>query len=77
MTRAEPRRLPVIGLGAGGHAKVVIDALRAGGAYDVVALLDADAKTWGTRVLDVPVTGGDAMLGEWGGRGVRRAPDFG
>jgi UDP-perosamine 4-acetyltransferase len=73
MTRAESPRLPVIGLGAGGHAKVMIDTLRAGGEYDVVALLDADAKAWGTRVLDVPVTGGDATLGEWHGRGVCHA----
>src|SRR5918992_5284002 len=69
MTRAESRR-PVIGLGAGGHAKVMIDALRARGDCEVVALLDADAKTWGTRVLDIPVTGGDATLAEWRGRGV-------
>jgi UDP-perosamine 4-acetyltransferase len=71
MTRAESRRLPVIGLGAGGHAKVVIDALRARGEYDVVALLDVDSKAWGTRVLDVPVTGGDETLSEWQERGVR------
>ncbi|HEY7521956.1 MAG TPA: acetyltransferase [Methylomirabilota bacterium] len=71
MTAADARRLPVLGLGAGGHAKVVIDALRARGEYEVVALLDADGKAWGTSVLDVPVTGGDETLAEWHGRGVR------
>jgi sugar O-acyltransferase (sialic acid O-acetyltransferase NeuD family) len=70
MKRAEARRPPVIGLGAGGHAKVMIDALRARGEYEVVALLDADTKTWGTRLLDVPVTGGDATLADWHARGV-------
>jgi len=73
MIRADAPRLPIVGLGAGGHAKVMVDTLRAAGEYEVVALLDASSKAWGTRVLDVPVTGDDGTLAEWRERGVRHA----
>jgi UDP-perosamine 4-acetyltransferase len=47
--------LPIIGLGAGGHARSLLEALRSGGAYEVVALLDDDPTRAGTTVLGVPV----------------------
>jgi UDP-perosamine 4-acetyltransferase len=50
----------VVVLGAGGHAKVVIELIRSAGAYEVVALLDADITP--RRVLGVPVVGDDAEL---------------
>ena len=46
-------------LGGGGHAAVVIDALRAAGAVEPVAILDPDESVWSMRVLGVPVIGGD------------------
>lgn len=52
----------VIGLGAGGHAKVVIETLRAAGGHDVAGLLDPRRELWGTTVLGVPVLGGDDEL---------------
>lgn len=52
----------VIGLGAGGHAKVLIEALRLAGRYRVVGLLDARAEMQGQEVLGVRVLGGDSLL---------------
>jgi UDP-perosamine 4-acetyltransferase len=52
----------VLGLGAGGHAKVVIEILRAGSSAELVGLLDPRPDLWGTEVLGVPVLGGDELL---------------
>jgi sugar O-acyltransferase (sialic acid O-acetyltransferase NeuD family) len=41
--------------GAGGHGKVVVDALMASGEWKVVAVLDEDQKKHGTEVLGVQV----------------------
>jgi UDP-perosamine 4-acetyltransferase len=62
---------PVVVLGAGGHAKVVIELIRAEGGYDVVALLDAD--TTPRQVLGVPVVGDDAALERLRGEGIAHA----
>ena len=50
--------LPVIVLGAGGHAKVVVDALIACSA-NVIGITDADPSKAGRTVLGVRVIGGD------------------
>ncbi len=55
-------RRPVIGLGAGGHARVVIDLLRTLDMYDIVGLVDADGAASGRHVADVPVVGTDVDL---------------
>lgn len=44
-------------LGAGGHAKVVIDTLRSAGSWRICGLLDDDPRLLGGRILDVPVVG--------------------
>jgi sugar O-acyltransferase (sialic acid O-acetyltransferase NeuD family) len=41
--------------GAGGHGKVIVDALIAGGEWEVAGILDEDEKKWGTEVLGVKV----------------------
>lgn len=53
-----------IGIGAGGHAKVVLDILLEQGQCSIVGLLDADPERWGTKVLGVPILGGDEKLNE-------------
>lgn len=53
--------LPIIILGGGGHAKVLAEALRAGG-VTVLGMTDADPAKRGTAVLGVPVLGTDAEL---------------
>lgn len=54
----------VVGLGAGGHAKAVIESLRARGGYDIVGLLDPNRALWGEEVLGVRVLGDDRLLPE-------------
>lgn len=65
--------LPVIGVGAGGHAKVVIEMLRLIGGYELVGLLDPRPELWNTDVLGVPVLGDDCLLAELYYDGVRHA----
>lgn len=56
--------LPIIILGAGGHAKVLIDALLA--TYAVIAgIVDPDLTLTGSKILGVPVLGGDEVIGEF------------
>ncbi len=56
---------PVVVFGAGGHARVVIDALRAAGAFTPIAALDPQVQG---ELDGVPVRGGDetaaALLAE-------------
>jgi UDP-perosamine 4-acetyltransferase len=65
--------LRVIGLGAGGHAKVVIDILSLIGDFDIVGLLDPKRDLWGTELLGVPVLGSDELLSEIQDQGVSHA----
>jgi UDP-perosamine 4-acetyltransferase len=51
---------PLIVLGAGGHAKVLIDALLAGGIENIIGL--ADPAPLVREVLGVPVIGGDQAV---------------
>jgi sugar O-acyltransferase (sialic acid O-acetyltransferase NeuD family) len=53
---------PVIVIGAGGHAKVVISTLEAAG-HKVTAVYDDDHAKFGADVLGVPVRGALAELG--------------
>lgn len=50
-----------VGVGAGGHARAVIDAARLRG-VEVVALVDADPARLGTTLAGVPVVGDDGAL---------------
>ena len=63
----------VVGLGAGGHAKVVIEILWLMGGYELVELLDPNQELWGTEILGVPVLGDDNRLPELYDQGVRHA----
>jgi UDP-perosamine 4-acetyltransferase len=69
---ADARPVCVI-LGAGGHARVVLDRLLAGGATEVRAALDPDPRRWGQALLGVPILGGDDRLPELAGQGVTHA----
>lgn len=62
---------PIIVVGAGGHAAVVIEALRAEGAFSPVAVVDPAPDA--VAVLGVPVVGDDAMLPRLQGEGVTAA----
>src|SRR5690242_20680119 len=65
--------LPVLGVGAGGHAKVVLDILDARGGFRVVGFVDADAARAGTMFADRPVLGGDELLEQQYHAGVSHA----
>jgi sugar O-acyltransferase (sialic acid O-acetyltransferase NeuD family) len=56
------KAIRVLGVGAGGHAKVVLEILAASRGYDVVGLLDADPARAGTELHGFPVLGGDELL---------------
>lgn len=63
----------VVGAGAGGHAKVVIEILRLIGGYELIGLLDPKQELWGTKVLGIPVLGDDTLLSGLRDRGVSHA----
>lgn len=69
MTSSGPIRCLI--LGGGGHARVLIDSLRAGEAAVPCAVLDADSSLWGRDVLGVPIRGGDDLLPRLMHEGVR------
>ncbi|HIJ94495.1 MAG TPA: acetyltransferase [Desulfuromonadales bacterium] len=56
--------LPVIILGAGGHAKVLIDALLSASAT-IAGIVDPNLALAGTDILGVPLLGGDNVVYEY------------
>ncbi|WP_306534960.1 acetyltransferase [Geobacter sp.] len=56
--------LPVIILGAGGHAKVLIDTLLASSTV-IAGIVDPALSMHGTEILGVPVLGGDDVVNEF------------
>jgi sugar O-acyltransferase (sialic acid O-acetyltransferase NeuD family) len=67
----ENDRQRVVVIGAGGHAKVVLEALWAMDAFEVVGLLDP--STASLEVLGAPILGGDELLPELYAQGVMSA----
>jgi UDP-perosamine 4-acetyltransferase len=57
-----PKRRKLLLLGAGGHAKVVLDALFSSGSKPV-ACLDPDPKLKGDTFSGVPIQGGEELIG--------------
>ena len=51
----------LVGLGAGGHAKSVLEAALSSGRFEAVALADDDPARVGGEVLGVPVVGADKL----------------
>ena len=52
---------PLIVLGAGGHARVLLDALRLQ-QREPIGVTDPDASLWGSAILGVPVLGDDDRI---------------
>lgn len=63
-----------MGLGAGGHAKAVVEAfqLHWGECLHLVGLTDSDPKRGGQYLLGVPILGTDLVLPELARRGIGR-----
>jgi len=49
-------------LGAGGHARVLIDVIQAAGNIEVACVLDRDETLWGKEIYGIPIAGGDDRL---------------
>ena len=63
--------IQVIGVGAGGHAKILVELLGATGGYDVIGFTDLDQTRWGTTVMGAPILGGDDELPKLRAKGIR------
>jgi UDP-perosamine 4-acetyltransferase len=63
----------IIGWGAGGHAKSVIDAVESMGGWEIVGLIDSDARRWGATVAGHHIIGGEDELKRLHAEGVRYA----
>lgn len=63
----------VIGVGAGGHAKVILGMLRLLNKYQIIGLLDPKKELWGQEVMGIPVLGNDSLLKQYGEQGIRHA----
>jgi sugar O-acyltransferase (sialic acid O-acetyltransferase NeuD family) len=48
--------------GGGGHAKVLVESLRASNSPLSLVILDQDTSRWGQQVLDVAIRGDDSLL---------------
>src|SRR3954466_13721579 len=56
--------ISAIGIGAGGHARVIIDILRCAGEVEIVGLVDRDPAQTGRTLEGAKVLGTDALLPE-------------
>lgn len=52
----------VILIGAGGHARSLLDAIASGGVARACAVVEKDASRWQTELLGVPVVGGEEIV---------------
>jgi len=64
MTTANPDKRVCL-LGAGGHAKVIIDILERMGRYRIHGLFDNNQALWGQSLLGYTIIGGEAAQKEW------------
>ena len=63
----------IVGLGAGGHGRVIADILLRSSIYNLTTWLDQDTKLHGTEVYGVKVIGDDTMLSEIQASGINHA----
>ncbi len=61
----------VVIIGAGGHAKVIVDSLSTMPQYKIIALLDSQSQE--KELLGVPILGGDEQLPDLIKQGVKHA----
>lgn len=66
------RKKKIVIVGGGGHAKVVIDAIRRSGEFDICGIIDNNLKP-GDSVLGIEVIGGNDMLAAVFKEGTRNA----
>tara|TARA_Y100000814_G_scaffold80883_1_gene53237 strand:- start:359 stop:1039 length:681 start_codon:yes stop_codon:yes gene_type:complete len=59
----------IVLIGAGGHARVLIDTLSADKTAEVCGILDNNRDLWGIDIHGIPVIGGDDFLPKVGSQG--------
>ena len=52
----------IVGLGAGGHAKILVELVTRAGGFEIAGFTDPDATRWGGALMGFPVVGSDAEL---------------
>ncbi|MDI6703310.1 MAG: acetyltransferase [bacterium] len=52
----------VVGVGAGGHAKVLIDILKKEDTYEIVGITDVKQELFGSEIFGIPIIGSDEEL---------------
>lgn len=62
--------LPIIGFGAGGHGRVLLDSVVLRNEFEVIGFVDDNPALHGENVHGIRVLGGEAILPELLGRGV-------
>ena len=62
--------IPVVGLGAGGHSKVINEIIQLDSLYSVIGMLDPDPRLLGKKILGVPVLGDDSLLPQLVAQGI-------
>lgn len=65
--------IQVVGIGAGGHAKILVELLMEMGGYDLVGFTDPDQTRWGGSLMGYPILGGDSELPALRAKGVQAA----
>jgi len=73
VSAAPPLGASLLLYGAGGHAKTVLEMIRALRLFDLAGIVDDNPALWGTDVLGVPVLGGRDKLAELRQQGVALA----
>lgn len=67
------KKLPLVIVGAGGHAKVLADLIKADGRFRVIGAVDAKPKGLAAKLSGLTVLGDDAILPRLKKQGVRHA----
>lgn len=73
MNQESTNRPSIIGIGAGGHCKVVMEIIRLMGMWNVVGLLDSDKSRLGETVSGNLICGTDELAADFYNNGVRLA----
>lgn len=63
----------VIGLGAGGHAKMLIEIIQAVNGYEIVGLVDPNPALLHTQISGINIIGDDTMLPKLYNQGIKYA----
>ena len=69
-----PIQLPsILGIGAGGHCKVVMEIIRCAGLWQIAGLLDSDASRTGEFVSGIAILGDDDLASDLFKKGIHAA----